>query len=558
MIACLGCGMSLRFDPEKQRLVCDYCGNTYFPEELKVGKDAGAQVSYEDETASETENVFEGTLFTCPQCGGEILSDSDTAVTFCSYCGVSVALEGRTVKMKAPSYVIPFKRTKEECKAIYKRYINGAVFAPKYMKEEGQLEKLRGIYMPYWIYEFQYDGPLPFTGSKHYRRGDYLITDHYRLDAGAHLYYKGVSFDASSSFSDTFSQSIAPYDISECRDFAQGYISGFYADTADVDAIVYDDNAKAAAAEDASILIRQKNPILGQYSSSDATSTISSSLQTKNSMLSYFPVWFMSIRHKDKVSYAVINGQTGKVAADIPIDYKKYILYSLLLSLPIMAVMHIIIGLGFGFSVNPITFTTLASIIFAVTAYIIANGELNLLYTRNNNFDDEGYLIKNNIRLPKQAGGKKPAKAKVSSASAGSNTIFYIGIVLFGIAAETEIAPIAIIAVFLFIVGLVTKISLSTSATKTPKVIKKGRVFKQPFEQKLPVLIKPLIAIGVGLVSFIDKFLNINLFYLDFVKYAFLVVELILIMLCFFDIVSLHNKLTTHLPKQFNKRGGDE
>jgi len=91
MISCPGCGQSLRFDPKLQRLVCDYCSNTYDPEELKSGKTAAATVNYNNDeeveaAANSDDESFEGTLFTCPQCGGEILSDNDTAITFCGFC----------------------------------------------------------------------------------------------------------------------------------------------------------------------------------------------------------------------------------------------------------------------------------------------------------------------------------------------------------------------------------------------------------------------------------------------------------------------------------------
>ena len=49
-------------------------------------------------------------------------------------------------------------------------------------------------------------------------------------------YYKGLSFDASSSFSDNISEQLAPYDVKGMKAFTPAYLSGFYADTADVDA----------------------------------------------------------------------------------------------------------------------------------------------------------------------------------------------------------------------------------------------------------------------------------------------------------------------------------
>ena len=51
--------------------------------------------------------------------------------------------------------------------------------------------------------------------------------------------YKGLSYDASSSFDDSISEAIAPYDVKNMNPFTPSMLSGFYADTADVAPDVY-------------------------------------------------------------------------------------------------------------------------------------------------------------------------------------------------------------------------------------------------------------------------------------------------------------------------------
>lgn len=48
-----------------------------------------------------------------------------------------------------------------------------------------------------------------------------------------------------------------------------------------------------------------------------------------------FPVWFLSYRNKDRVAYATVNGQTGKVAADLPVSLMRYFIGSVILAIPI-------------------------------------------------------------------------------------------------------------------------------------------------------------------------------------------------------------------------------
>ena len=87
MFACKNCGGNVIFDIASGQLACTYCHTLFDPYE------------YEEKTTdAEVEKDFEATIFTCPQCGGEILSTDDTAAGFCSFCGASTVLYSRIEK----------------------------------------------------------------------------------------------------------------------------------------------------------------------------------------------------------------------------------------------------------------------------------------------------------------------------------------------------------------------------------------------------------------------------------------------------------------------------
>ena len=84
MFACKNCGGNVKFDIKSGQLACDYCHSLFDP------------YAYEDKTSdAEVQKDFEATIFTCPQCGGEILSTDDTAAGFCSFnCALQPHAEG--------------------------------------------------------------------------------------------------------------------------------------------------------------------------------------------------------------------------------------------------------------------------------------------------------------------------------------------------------------------------------------------------------------------------------------------------------------------------------
>ena len=319
MYDCPNCGGNLRFDISLQKLHCDYCGTDLDP------------YSYEKKKDAVESQVFETTVYTCPQCGGEIMT---TTTGFCTYCGASTILDSRIRNEKRPARIIPFQKTKEDCKKSFAAMMRRSLYAPKELKSPEYLENFRGIYIPYWMYDFKINQIKGMRGSTSARHGDYIVTKHYSLNCDMDTSYNGVSFDASSSLDDSLSESIAPFDANGAKDFTPSFLCGFYADTADVPANTYKGDALSLIAED--VVDRAKSQIFpgrGAVTPSDPERVLRYS--SSKPACAMFPVWFLTYRHKDRVAYAVMNGQTGKISSDLPIVEGKYLAGSLIFAVPL-------------------------------------------------------------------------------------------------------------------------------------------------------------------------------------------------------------------------------
>jgi len=330
MLSCPNCGGNLKFDIPSQQLSCEHCHTLFDPYDFD-GKTSDAEES------KTFDGDYEVTIFTCPQCGGGILSTDNAAAGFCSFCGASTILYSRISHEKRPNYIIPFQKTKEQCKEAYARRMKHSIFAPKELRDPSYIDSFRGIYMPYWAFYISQKGSLSLDGKKTSRRGDYIITDHYALTGDLDAYYKGLSYDASSSFDDNISEELAPYNLKGMKAFTPAYLSGFYADTSDVDAKVYQGDAEYTASAETTERIASDGTFAGFTMDTIRPEQLHTKTETIDSTM--FPVWFLSYRKKDRVAYATVNGQTGLVVADIPIDPKRYLLGSLLLAIPIFALL---------------------------------------------------------------------------------------------------------------------------------------------------------------------------------------------------------------------------
>lgn len=535
MYECPNCGGNLRFDIPSQMLACDFCHTYHDPYSVTKEHDAVEQDMY---------NV---TVFTCPQCGGEILSTENSAAEFCSFCGASTILTSRISKEKRPNYIIPFKKTKDDCKNAYEKFVKHALFAPKELKDPQYLDRFRGIYMPYWAYYVTQEGELNLQGKKEYRKGDYLYTDTYHLGGHMHSYYKGLSYDASSSFSDTISQNIAPYDVREMKAFTPSYLSGFYADTADVDDSLYRDDAIQVANKHSYDSVKSLPAFHGFNISTPPNSfSLSSAFGTdiKQTDSAMFPVWFLSYRKGNRVSYATVNGQTGKIAADLPVDIGKYFLGSLILALPLFIILNLF------FTFKPMI-TLMFSSILALIAAIIYVAELSQIQKRDAKEDDLGYLSKkegpNSFHID-----QKRQKQRKSGTQKGFRNFFNVVniFIVIWLCVTFLGAFLALVSSLLHSAFLIYGIIFIGAAITTIYGIK----ISQKADLKNGVLgfIGSLAAIAIsGFIALINPVSD--LFY-----YGGTIASYLATLFTLLSIIQKYNILASQKLPQFEKRGGEE
>lgn len=351
MYSCPNCGSYVKYNIATQNMKCESCASEFDPYYFE-----------KQSTQAQASEYFETTVYTCPQCGGELIGDVNETAVFCSFCGSSNILESRLTSGKRPAYVIPFSVTKEDCKKSYARFIRRAIFAPSDLKDPEGIDSFRGIYMPYWAYTMKQQGPVALHGIREHRKGDYIYTDHYETTGDLDASYEGFSMDASSAFDDRLSQAIAPYRYQERQEFSPAFLSGFYADAADVEQNVYQAEAIDFASDQSFQAIRKTpgvNPALIQ-APKDLTAAMRTRVDhTDNCM---FPVWFLSYRKGERVAYAAVNGQTGSIAADVPIDFRKFAIGSALLTVPLFLLLNMFL------MVRPFTLDIITAVIGLVAA----------------------------------------------------------------------------------------------------------------------------------------------------------------------------------------------
>ncbi|MBP3736848.1 MAG: TPM domain-containing protein [Lachnospiraceae bacterium] len=374
MYECKNCGGELRFDIASQKVVCEHCDSVFSPDEY-------------DREYFAAEDAFETNVFRCATCGGEITSTTLSAVEYCPYCGRFTMLPSMKSLQKKPREIMPFEITKEEAKDAYRRYVGKSFYAPSRMKDEKFLESFRGMYLPFWSYDVSFSGNPDLKKTYERRAGSYIVKDTYGFTGDLDASYEGIKFDASSRFEDDMSRQTMPYEEEKVRPFNPSYMFGFYGEVADVSSEVYRKEAEETASREVFRKIDEAFPE-DKLEFPDKENARAKALGASAGEASCVmaPVWFMTWRHGKNVVYSVVNGQTGKTYADIPVSIAKFLAGTALLAVPLFALFWFLIP-----TPSIYTMLLLTSLVgcCAISLYRSAVTEIFIVKKR---LRDKGYL----------------------------------------------------------------------------------------------------------------------------------------------------------------------
>lgn len=312
---CPSCGAAIHFKPELGKFKCDYCDSEYEAEQLKDME----KINKEEVDTTNYVN------YNCPDCGAEIITDENTAATFCVYCGNTSIIKNRLSGKFAPSKIIPFKMEKQKAIEAFKRLRKGRPLTPKTFTSEKNIEKIQGVYIPFWLYEIDVEGTIEASATrvKSWSHGNthYTQTDYYDVVRSGNMSYHRVPVDGSTRFANDMMNTIEPFDYDKLIDYNHAYLSGFLAEKYDV--------TKEDAFNDAKTrtLNSTKQEMLNSMHGYSTKTVKKNDLESKELSVEYalLPVWMVNVKYKDKYYLFAMNGESGKFIGNIPIDKKRTI-----------------------------------------------------------------------------------------------------------------------------------------------------------------------------------------------------------------------------------------
>lgn len=354
-IKCPNCGGGLQFDPAAQNYECEYCLSRFTQEELEKiapkldeAQDSqgtenrkGERAPRQEDASLEQTDMEGARVYTCPSCGAEIVTDETTAASFCFYCHNPVILQGRLQGRYRPDYVLPFTIDKERATEIFLEWLKKKRFVPSDFYAPEQIEKMTGVYFPYWLYSCQIDGKLEGEGTRlrSWQAGNvqYTETQKYDIFRQGTMDIHQVPRNALKKADKKLVEGVMPFDAKTMKPFSMGFLSGFFAEKRDMEQEQFQMEVEQ---EVRGFAIENLRSSTGGYHS---IQTRSQEAKIRESKWEYalLPVWTLTYieRKTGAIYYFACNGQSGKVCGKLPVDSKKLWILFAEMFLPLLTVL---------------------------------------------------------------------------------------------------------------------------------------------------------------------------------------------------------------------------
>lgn len=332
---CPCCGGYIAFDSTLGKLKCPYCDTEFDPETLRdydegLKQDAQDSMSWDDgsEQACFDSDDDGMNIYICSSCGGEIITDETTAASHCPFCGNPVIFKSQLSGELKPDFVIPFKLDKQAAKTALKKHLEGRRLLPKVFKSENHIDEIKGVYVPFWLFDTDADARMRFRATKTRVWSDsnynYTETSFFDLSRSGNLGFEHIPVDGSRKMPDDLMESLEPFDFSQAVEFSTAYLSGYLADKYDVDADECIQRANERVKSSAEAALR--GTISPMYNSVHVESS-SVSFSGGRRKYALYPVWLLNTTWNGNKYTFAMNGQTGKFVGNLPVDkglYGKY------------------------------------------------------------------------------------------------------------------------------------------------------------------------------------------------------------------------------------------
>ena len=327
---CAACGAQAAWNPSKQLLVCPFCGTaTPFKVDAATGQIEELDLVKALRELPEDQRGWATATRTvqCQSCKAVSVFDPARVGQNCDFCGSPALVDYQEIKAPIrPQSLLPFKVTESQVREQIRRWYASKWLAPGRLKSRALVDRVHGVYIPYWTFDAQV--VCPWTAEAgHY----YYTTETYRDNQGRqqtrqvrHVRWEPAAGEVRHFFDDEpvpgthgvsqpLLKGVEPFPTKELVTYDTAYLSGFVVEHYQV--ILVDAAERSQAAMQRQLYEMCAAQVPGDTQRNLQIQPSYSGRTFKHILV---PIWLLTYMFAAKAYQVVVNGYTGRMAGDYP------------------------------------------------------------------------------------------------------------------------------------------------------------------------------------------------------------------------------------------------
>jgi hypothetical protein len=336
--SCPACGAEAVWTPDKQALICAYCGNTS-PAQVELAAN-GEQVIREHDLVAALRSIPDSargwqaqkTSVRCQSCQAISVFDAGRVGQRCDFCGSSALVPYEEIKEAfRPESLLPIKLSETQVRDAIRQWYGSRWFAPNKLKRQALTDTVHGLYIPYWTFDAQVHAD--WTADSGYY---YWETEHYTDAQGKRQsrQVRKVRWVPSSGSLDHFFDDelvpasrgvphdllrrVEPFPTEALTPYNAGFLSGWVVERYQIDLVAA---AQAARGQ----MDGKLRSLCAAQVPGDTHRNLHVRANYRGQTFKHIlvPLWLLTYNYGRRVYQVVINGYTGAIAGRYPKSWVK-------------------------------------------------------------------------------------------------------------------------------------------------------------------------------------------------------------------------------------------
>jgi DNA-directed RNA polymerase subunit RPC12/RpoP len=327
---CPQCGADTAYSVAEGGLVCTYCGYYEPPKKEVVGKGA-QEFEFKVETLERAANGWGEARkeLVCQNCGARISLPPGALTASCPYCTSNKVIQREAPQdVLRPRFLVPFKVEKQNCQRIARQWLGSSWMTPKSLQNVARITEFAPVYMPFWTFDSvanaDWKAEVGHTrteryydaSSKSWKTRTRIV---WRWESGrVRLPFDDLVVPGTARVSGLLLGRINNFNLSDLVSYDPEFLAGMQAQAYDIpleDAWDRGRRQMREATREACV----------QQASTSRIRNFSMNLDFSDESWRYIllPVYISAYAYQNKVYQVMVNGQSGAISGQRPVDWNK-------------------------------------------------------------------------------------------------------------------------------------------------------------------------------------------------------------------------------------------